>query len=390
MKDYKELTAVIDGKIEEYKEEVIAYSDDAADHPEIGKQEFRATANIKRIMESHGFQVEMPLAGWETGFRAVFGSGGHTHKTAILAEYDALPNMGHACGHCVSGGMSILAALALAGLQDELDTDVHLIGTPSEELDGAKIDMAEKGVFDGYDTVLMIHIDDKNLMAPNLLADGGRKYIFHGKSAHAAAAPWEGVNALNAVQLFIHAIDMMRQHVYADCMFHYTIHEGGTVPGIVPDRTSITVEYRSRLRENLPMLEEKLDACAEGASIATGCTWEKEVAWQDFFDLKKNPAGEEIFAEIYEELGLVVTPDDGANWGASDIGNVSYICPAFQPTLQMVPKGVSLHSTEVEETVRTERGHRTLVDGAKIMARFIAKTFSDPEKIAAIKADFEE
>ena len=390
MKDYKELTAIIDGKIEENKAEVIAYSDDAADHPEIGRQEFRASANIKRIMESHGWQVEMPLAGWETGFRATCGSGGHAHKAAILAEYDALPGMGHACGHCVSGGMSILAALSLADLQDELDTDVHLIGTPSEEIDGAKINMAEDGVFDGYDTVMMIHIDDKNLMAPNVLADCGYKYIFHGKSAHAAAAPWEGVNALNAMQLFIHAIDMMRQHVYADCMFHYAINEGGTVPGIVPDRTSLTVEYRSLHMANLPMLTEKIDACAEGASVATGCTWEKEMAYPPFFDLKKNKAGEKALEEIYTELGYEITPDDGSNWGSSDIGNVSYICPAFQPTLQMVPKGVSLHTKEVEQTVRTDAGHKALVDGGKIMARFVAKVYSDSERLAAVKADFEK
>ena len=388
MKTYEEMTAIIDEITEANWAELIAHSDYLADNPELGMEEFKATADIKKIMEAHGWDFEMPFAGWETGFKATYGAGGHTHKVAIMAEFDALPNLGHACGHCVSGTISMAAALALAELQDDLDTDVHLIGTPAEESMGAKTVYVKDSVFDDYDAAMMIHMDSYNIMAPHLKALDAGMITFHGKSAHAAAAPWEGVNALNAAQLYLHALDMMRQHTKSDVLFHSTIHNGGTVPGIVPDEAVVETYWRCDRAPDLAMLEEKVRKCAEGAAIATGCTWEMMKGGDAYYDIKPNPSGDGFFDEVYRELDLPVTEPFG-QWGSSDVGNVSYACPAFQPTLQIAPNGTALHTPAIAEAVKSDVGHEDIKVGGRIIARWIAKVFSDPEKIAAIKADFE-
>ena len=390
MKTYEEMLTVIDGVADKYYDDLTAFSDDLADHPETAMEEFHACACYKSMLESHGWDVVTPFCGMETGFFASFGKQGRSKKVAIMAEYDALPGLGHACGHCVSGSMSLLAALALADLQDELDTDVHLIGTPAEEGFGAKIDYVAAGIFDDYDAAIMIHIDDKNVMAPILRALGMAEITFHGKSAHAAAAPWEGVNALNAAQLYLHALDMMRQHVTNDVQFHSVIVEGGVVPGIVPDKTVVRTFFRCLRGKELPHLKEIVDNCAKGAAIATGCSYELENnvdTKRAYIDLKPNPTGFKAFEDIYNEMGLPVTVPV-VPWASTDAGNVSYACPAFQPTLKMIPEGTALHTPAVEQTVRTEEGHQAIKTGAKILARWVAKVFSDPEKLAAIKEDF--
>ena len=388
MKTYDEMKAIIDEITEKFHDELIAYSDDLHANPELGLEEVRATGNIKKIMEEHGWKVEMPFCGFDTGFLATYGDGGHTHKIAIMAEYDALPGLGHACGHCVSGAISILAALAMADLQDDLDTDIHLMGTPAEESAGAKVVYVEKGVFDSYDAAVMIHMDDKNVVAPKLKALSGGFATFHGKSAHASAAPWDGVNALNAARLYMDGIDMMRQHLTTDVQYHSVIHEGGTVPGIVPDKAVVETYWRCERAPMLKKLYQIAKNCAEGAALMTGCTVDFEADPDSgYFDVKPNPTGIEVFEEAFADAGVetVINP---IPWASSDVGNVSYVCPAFQPTLKMTPDGTPLHTPEMEQACVSEVGHEDIKLGARIIGYWISKMFSDPEKIAAMKADF--
>ena len=388
MKKYEEMTAIIDEITEKFQDELIAYSDDLADHPEIGMEEVRACANIKQIMEGHGWKFESPFGGFDTAFLATFGEGGRSHKVAIMTEYDALPGLGHACGHCVSGAISILAALSLADLQDELDTDIHLMGTPAEENMGAKVAYVAQGIFDSYDAAVMIHMDDKNVVAPRLRALSGGMMTFHGKSAHASAAPWDGVNALNAARLYMDGIDMMRQHITTDCQFHSVINEGGTVPGIVPDTAVVSTYWRAERAATLEQLEQIARNCAEGAALMTGCTVDIVTDEGAYFDVKPNPSGFAVFEDVFAELGQETVP--AQPWASSDVGNVSYACPAFQPTLKLTPPGTPLHTPEVAAAVKTDLGHEDIKIGARIIARWIAKTFSDPDKIAAMKKDFDE
>ena len=189
---------------------------------------------------------------------------------AILTEYDALPEIGHACGHSLSGSISCLAGLALSSLQDELDTDIHIIGTPNEEEDGAKCRMADDGVFDIYDEAIMVHLYNNNVPVPRLHALNSVMYEFHGKAAHSAAGPWDGVNALNAGQLMFHAIDMLRQHVRPDVRMHGIFRNGGAAPNIVPDEVTAEVYVRSASRSYLNEILKKVDNCAQAGCLATG------------------------------------------------------------------------------------------------------------------------
>lgn len=370
-------------------DELIALNDDLADHPEVSGQEFRSSRIIVDLLASKGFSVQYPYAGYSTAFLAIYGSNAHSHKVAILTEYDALPGIGHACGHCLSASISVLAALALKDVQNALDTDIHVIGTPMEETSGAKCGMIEQGIFDCYDMAIMVHLYDSNLTAPKLQAIACYEYIFHGKAAHASTAPWEGINALNAVQLFYHALDMLRQHVRPDAQFHGIIRNGGQAPNIVPERASAEFYIRALDREYLRQLTGMVDRCAEGAAIATGATWEKRSTAPIYEDWKHNKTGETVLAEVFRELGLTLNGDPQKIFGSSDAGNVSHVCPTFHPCLQVSDQGVDIHTEAFAAYMKTPRAHKSLEMGTKLIAFFTAKIFRDIGILHQIESDFE-
>jgi len=385
---YETYKEIICAAIEKEREALTAVNDDLADHPEVSGQEFETSRKLVELLRSRGYQVEYPFADLPTAFRGVYGSNSHRYKIAVLTEYDALPEIGHACGHCLSGSISILASLALRELQDALDADIHVVGTPVEETDGAKCGMVKRGVFNGYDMAIMVHLYNSNLLAPKLQGLATYEYTFHGKAAHASAAPWEGVNALNAVQLMYHAIDMLRQHVKPDAQFHGVIRNGGEAPNIVPEAASTEFFIRALDKAYLEQLVRQVDNCAEGAAIATGTTWEKVETACVYDNLKPNPSGTATLAEIYEELGLPLNGDPDKIFGSSDAGNVSFVCPTFHPCLQVVEPETAIHTRGFAEAMKTDRAHRALVTGAQIIAFMIAKTFGEEERIRRLKKDF--
>ncbi len=386
--NYNELKEKIFAEIEKNRAELTALNDDIADHPEISGEEYETSRKIVNLLQAHGYQTEYPFANRDTAFKAVYGENDHRYKVAIMTEYDALPEIGHACGHCLSGSISILAALATKDLQDELDTDIHVIGTPVEETDGAKCQMVEDGVFDGYDMAIMVHLYNSSLLTPKLQGLASYMYCFHGKAAHASAAPWEGRNAFNAAQLMFHAVDMLRQHSKPDAQFHGIIRSGGEAPNIVPEEVTAEFYIRALDKSYLQELIRKVDDCARGAAIATQTTWDKYATAAIYDNMKPNPTGIAALAEIFEELGIEVNGDSEKLFGSSDAGNVSFACPCFHPCLQVTDPDVPIHTREFAEVMKTDRAHERLVDGAKIIALQIAKIFSDEEKIAAMKADF--
>ena len=387
--NYEQLKEKIFSAIEENRTELTALNDDIADHPEISGEEYETSKKIVNLLKSHGYETEYPFAGLDTAFRGIYGPNNHKHKIAILTEYDALPEIGHACGHCLSGSISILAGLATKELQDELDADIHILGTPIEETDGAKCTMVEKGVFEQYDMAIRVHLYNSNLLAPKLQGLASFMYNFHGKAAHASAAPWEGNNALNAAQLMFHAVDMLRQHSKPDAQFHGIIVNGGEAPNIVPEEVSAEFYVRALDKAYLQELMQKVDNCAEGACIATQTTWDKYPTAAVYDNMKPNPTGVAALREIYDELGIEVNGDHDKIFGSSDIGNVSFACPSFHPCLQVVNADTPIHTRGFAEAMKSERAHEGLVNGARIIALQIAKIFSDEDKIKAMKADFE-
>ena len=390
MPTYEQLQCEINRQITKYKEEMIAVSDHMADNPELSGMEYETSAGLVRLLEDHGYKTEKPFCGKETAFRGVYGSNDHKYKIALLTEYDALPEIGHACGHCLSGAISMLAGLALKDLQDELDADVHIIGTPDEEDDGAKCIMADMGLFDQYDMAMMVHMYNRNIVMPQFQALGEFFYEFHGKAAHASAAPWEGKNALNGVQLMIHAIDMLRQHTRPDAQFHGVIKDGGAFPNIVPEKAVYHLFIRAGSKDYMEELIRLTDDCAAGAAIATQTTWERTPKDQTYYvDLRRNAAGEQALREVFKELGIEENGPKDLIFGSSDIGNVSYGCPAFHPCLQIVDDA-PVHTREFEKAVRSDRAHEAIITGAKLIAFQAAKIFSDKDRIRAMKADFEK
>lgn len=386
MKTYQELKKSVDDEILREYEALTKLNDDLSDHPEVSGKEFASSAKIAELLRSRGYAVEYPFAGMETAFRAKFGTDDHKYKIALMAEYDALPQIGHACGHCLSGSISVLAGLSLRDLQDALNADIHIIGTPNEEAEGAKCTMVRDGVFDNYHMAMMVHMYDGNLLAPKLQAMDSYLYRFRGKSVHASTKPWDGINALNAVQLMFHAIDMLRQHVTPDVRIHGVIRNGGAAPNVVPELATAEVFIRALDRNYLNDLVRKVDDCARGAAIATQCTWDKEETALPFDNLLANGPGLQALKEVYEELNLPLNADTEAIFGSSDAGNVSFTCPTFHPCLQVADKGIAIHTRAFAKAMKSQRAHEALKTGAKVIAYQVCKIFSDEEKIQALLA----
>ncbi len=381
MGKYEQLKETIDYEIEKEWQTAVMLSDDLADHPEDSGKEYESCAKIVRLLETRGYRTEHPFAGYDTAFRGIYGDNSHTYKIALLVEYDALPEIGHACGHCLSGAISILAGFALKEFQDELDADIHLVGTPNEESAGAKCVMVNQGIFDEYDMAMMVHLYDQNLLAPVLQAMDSYLYTFRGKAVHASTKPWDGINALNSVQLMFHAIDMLRQHVTPDVRMHGIIRNGGQAPNIVPEEANAEFFIRALDRNYLNDLVRKVDDCARGAAIATQASWEKTETAPPYDNLLANEEGLAALKEVYDELGLELNGDTAAIFGSSDAGNVSFVCPTFHPCLQIVDRGTAIHTRAFAEQVKSDRAHQGIMDGAKIIAYQAAKIFSDAERI---------
>lgn len=384
MEKYLELKQKIEKSISDYLQDAITLSDYMADNPEVSAEEFESSKKIVELLRSKGFDVEYPFCNVQTAFKGVYGSNNHKHKIALLAEYDALPEIGHACGHNISSSISVLAGLALKDLQDELDADIHIFGTPEEEANGAKCRMVDAGAFDGYDLAIMVHLYDRNMVTCKLLAINSYIITFFGKAAHASAAPWEGANALNGAQLALHAIDMLRQHVTPDVRMHAVYRDGGAAPNVVPEKASFEIFVRALDRPYLNTVIEKVHNCARGAAIATGTEVDIFENSHQYDDLKFNKEGVDALREVYEELGLDIIDKDDFLFGSSDIGNVSYKCPTFHPTLKLVERGIAIHTREFEEAVKTPKAHESLEKGAKIIAFDIAKILTDENRVARL------
>lgn len=389
MEKYLELKEKIAQAVKENLQDAIALNDDLADHPELSGEEYESSRKIVELLKHKGFDVEYPFAGLPTSFKATYGRNDHKYKVAIMTEYDALPGIGHACGHCVSGAISVLAGIAASKLQDALDADIDVIGTPVEETDGAKCALIKKGVFDHYDMAMMIHLYDQNLIYCTLNGLASYLYTFHGKAAHASAAPWDGINALNAAQLMFHGTDCLRQHVTPDVRIHGVIRNGGEAPNIVPEEASAEFYVRALDLDYMMDVVRKVDDCAAGGALATQCTWDKVETAATYANMRRNYTGEDTLREIYEELDIDINGDHEKIFGSSDAGNVSFVCPTFHPTLQIVDRGVPIHTREFAQAVKTERAHEAIALGANVIALQIAKIFSDENKIKQMKADFE-
>jgi len=375
--------------VERLKPIAVRLSDELAAAPELSGKEYEASRKIAGILEKAGFAVEYPFDGLETAFKAALDNGGGA-SVAIMAEYDALPGIGHGCGHNLHGAMSVLAALALAELKELFHGKLYLIGTPDEEKSGAKIKMASDGVFDGMDIAMMIHSSAGiSVPAMRCLSLKGCNYTFTGQTAHAAACPWDGRNALTAARKFLDLLDARRESYMPDMRVSSVIEDGGKTPNVIPETAVVKVEFRAETAANLKKVEDIVFKCAKGASIALDCEMNREYdSPVGFLDLMPNDAIENAVSGIFDNLGISFTTDMPSA-GSTDAGNVSYSCPVSHPLLAIIDEPVNFHTVDFAAATQKPLAYERLATGARALAHLALRTWNDADFRNAVRSEFE-
>lgn len=386
--------------LEEYIKKELSVAMEAnlflAEHPEISGEEYESSAFLVKLLEEQGVPTVYPAFGQDTAFLGhVLVADDPTYRVAVMAEYDALPDIGHGCGHSANGAISVLAALALrdwaqAHPEASKGLVVDLIGTPDEELRGGKVSMAKEGAFDGYDLAIMVHVTDE-LSSGNerFLALNDYRVKFYGQTAHAAGEPWLGRNAMNGAMLALHAIDMLRQHVRPETRIGSYIVEAGSASNVIPDYAEIEVCVRHTERAYLNELIGRVMKCIEGAAMATETTFAVEEWGNAYDDMKWNETANEVAESVIAELGLPFTPGDKIlAKGSSDVGTVSYACPALHMQVQLEGVGGAAHTVERAQKMVEPEIALTLQKGAYMIGGTVLKLLADPALQQAVKEGF--
>lgn len=361
------------------------------EHPELCYEEHHAAGLLAGILEDEGFAVERGAAGLDTAFLARAGTGdGPT--IGVFCEYDALPEIGHACGHNVIGAAGLGAGLAAATVAEELGGRIVVIGSPAEEGGGGKVFLLERGALEGIDAAMMVHPADGDLKAMNVIAIQQVHVRYHGQAAHAAAFPHRGRNALDAAVLGYMNIAALRQHIRPTERIHGIFTDAGDKPNIVPKYAAAEWYVRAPTLRLLAGLKDRVMACLEAGAAAAGCTMDHE--WQDpaYADMIDNPILVDLFADNAERTGRTLADPARASGvvGSTDMGNISYAMPSIHPMLAVAPAGVSIHTPEFTAFARGEEGDRAVLDGARAMAMTVADLWLDPGRVEAATASFDE
>jgi amidohydrolase len=361
------------------------------DTPELCFKEEKAHGWLTEFLAKHGATVERDVGGLPTAFRATVEGTGPGPSIAIMAEYDALPGIGHACGHNVIATAGVGAGAALAAALGRLPFAgrIQVIGTPAEEGGAGKVKLMEAGVFENVDAAMMIHGRCGTLVWRPSLGIIKVKAEFFGSAAHASSWPWRGVNALNAViQLFV-SLDMMRQQIRPEARVHGIISNGGAQPNIIPEYTSAEFYLRALTVDYCHELFRRFQACAEGAAAATGCRVQVTQEGEIHEPLKPNAPMASLFARNLEFIDFPVDPDDGqAGYGSTDCGNVSQRLPTIHPYIRISPDGVPGHSREFAQWARSPLARQGMVAGAKALALTALDLVASPAALAQAKQDF--
>lgn len=357
------------------------------DHPELGNREFVSSQYLVEKMKEFGFEVTYPYGGLETAFRAEL-KNGEGPKVCFMAEYDALPGYGekgednaHACGHNWIAASCLGAAVALASMKDDFNGTVVLIGTPAEETTGGKCDLVNNGCFDDIDAAMQMHLGSETRIDIISLAMDSVEFNFFGRAAHAAGAPEQGINALDAVQLTFAGINALRQHVKSDARIHGIVTKGGTAVNTVPDRASCQFYIRARTRAYVEELTEKIINCAKGACLMTGATLEHHFFENSYDDVVAHPVLKRMLRQNLEALGVTdFAPINTEAAGSTDIGNVSHRCPTVYCEIDVeADEPAYAHDTTFLKYVHGEKADKTLNIATKAMAYTALQIFLNPE-----------
>ncbi len=385
--------AVVDA-IDASTAELIQLSKFIHDHPEVALEEVRSSAACAEFLERRGWSMTRGVAGLPTAFRAEVGTG--RPGVAYLSEYDALPGLGHGCGHNLIAIAAIGAGIGLQAAVDHIPGTVLVFGTPAEEAVGGKIIMAEAGVFDGIDAAMGAHPGTIEASCPTVEGSGQAlacqavRIEFRGQAAHAAADPYNGINALNALIETFNGINALRQHVRTDARIHGIITEGGDASNVVPDFAAGNFLIRAQTLAYMNELVAKVRRIAEGAALITGAELNYVLAERPTYDMITNHTLARRIKRNLDDVGLPLPearPEDGS--GSTDWGNVSYVVPSVETGYPILDRVCTWHSRDVVEAADSEMGYANTISVAKSMALTGLEVLTEPELLSQVKGEFE-
>lgn len=339
--------------------------------PEVAWEEYRSSHRVAEVLEEAGFSVTHPYLGFETALHAVAGAQSPRMRIAFMAEYDALPGLGHACGHNLIAASAVGAAIGLARVSEELGLGVEIFGTPAEEGGGGKIDLLERGAFDGVDLAMMVHPGPVDVAEATPLAVAHWAVEFKGKAAHASAFPTEGRNAADAFTMAQVAIGLLRQHLPDSSRVHGVVLEAGTAPNSIPSHARGRWYVRAQTLDELEKIENRVLACFEAAAMATGCTFAYELESRPYAEFRTYEKALEYYVKNAEELGRKFQPGaPGAEMASAstDMGNVSHHVPSIHPYIGLDSYPVLNHQAEFADYTVGAVAEKALIDGAVAMA----------------------
>jgi amidohydrolase len=358
-------------------------------NPETGFQEVKAAMWLTQYLKENGFSIEQGICELPTAFRGSYGQG--KPAIAILAEYDALPNLGHACGHNLIAACAVGAGIASKPAIDQFGGSILVIGTPAEELYGGKAIMADRGAFNNLDIAMMVHPGVHDTATTQSLACLALQVEFFGKAAHAAARPEAGINALEAMLQSFTAINSLRQHIKDKARIHGIITDGGEAANIVPAHSAGTFLVRAEDDTYLDELKQRVINCFIGAATASGARLEYK--WGDihYAPLLNNLTLARLFSQNMQSLGRKVKlSDPGKAFGSTDMGNVSQLVPCIHPSVAIAPMEVVTHSPQFASAAASEAGIHGLLDAAKALSMTVVDLVANPELVAKVKEEFRQ
>jgi amidohydrolase len=387
-RDIEQVKTAIVNEVETRRSQLMELSQKIHSHPELAFQEFQAVEWLADYLASNGFSVEKGICDLPTAFRARYGQG--KPVIAFLAEYDALPKLGHACGHNIISTSAVGAGVAAKGAVDRFGGSLRVIGTPAEEMYGGKVLMAEKDAFRDIDAAMMAHPGRYNAAVTKLLACQNLEVEFFGRASHAAARPEEGINALEAMVQSFNAINSLRQHIKDGARIHGIITDGGQAANIVPEHTAGSFIVRAEDDEYLDELKSRVLSCFVAAAMATGARLESKWAKIRYAPLRNNMTLARLLKRNLESRDRkVLLKDPSPSFYSSDMGNVSQIIPAIHASISVTQLDVRLHSPEFAIVAASEAGVCAMLEAAEAMAMTAADILADPVLAKQIKAEFQ-
>lgn len=377
-------------KAESLKDELKKLSDAILANPELGYEEHFSSNAHKTLLEKHGFTVEMPYMEMDTAFKATYDTGKEGPTIAFLSEYDALPGIGHGCGHNLLGTTSTGAGILLRYLED-FTGKIMVFGTPAEETSGGKVDMVNNGAFDTVDVALMAHPGDSHIKSGKSLALEAIEFKFTGRTSHAAASPEKGINALDGVISMFNNINALREHILPSARIHGIITKGGEAANIVPGEAVAQFYIRATTKTYLMELKEKVLNCAKAGALASGAKLEYHNYEKPYDNLVTNQKLSAIYSENLRSTGVEIIQEEKGSTGSLDMGNVSHVVPAIHPYFDIIQSGdVSAHTIEFRDATKEEYALNSMIQTLTALALTGLQVSRDESLLKSIKEEFEQ